>query len=249
MTKTSASAAPSRVPTVSDRINLLRRQIAALQSEIVALGGDATALPVWDCLRCQHQWRATTTTVPKQCPKCRTPYWDRPRGQSQARRGSEQVPEVRGGRVDAAMGVATAEVKTEVAVTGRRPQPTPEPIAAAPRTPVPPPNVLGLGAVDAADADYAAGVIPLPPAPEPTYHPAERAQLTEERAIEEYTSQRNAIERENADDIADANDSADADTEDSDDAVLAAAEDDAASDETSVVVEDVTRSARSADAD
>lgn len=33
------------------------------------------------CERCGHQWvpRATTEGEPVICPKCKSPYWDRPR--------------------------------------------------------------------------------------------------------------------------------------------------------------------------
>ena len=30
------------------------------------------------CLRCQHKWHPRKTTIPVTCPKCRSPYWDRP---------------------------------------------------------------------------------------------------------------------------------------------------------------------------
>lgn len=31
------------------------------------------------CLRCQHQWIRKTPQKPRVCPKCKSPYWDRPR--------------------------------------------------------------------------------------------------------------------------------------------------------------------------
>ena len=38
----------------------------------------------WDCLRCGHQWAGRKfeggkITKPKRCPKCNSPYWDKPR--------------------------------------------------------------------------------------------------------------------------------------------------------------------------
>jgi rubrerythrin len=31
------------------------------------------------CHRCGHQWRQDTSEKPKVCPKCKSPYWDKPR--------------------------------------------------------------------------------------------------------------------------------------------------------------------------
>lgn len=35
----------------------------------------------WLCERCQHQWlpRQQDAPEPKVCPKCKSPYWNRPR--------------------------------------------------------------------------------------------------------------------------------------------------------------------------
>ncbi len=35
-------------------------------------------LPTLHCLRCSHDWIARVKEI-KTCPKCRSPYWDRPR--------------------------------------------------------------------------------------------------------------------------------------------------------------------------
>ena len=34
------------------------------------------------CERCEHKWtpRENSTTEPMVCPKCKSPYWNRPRG-------------------------------------------------------------------------------------------------------------------------------------------------------------------------
>jgi len=37
------------------------------------------ALPSWTCKRCGHSWFPRIATKPKQCPSCRSPYWDTPR--------------------------------------------------------------------------------------------------------------------------------------------------------------------------
>ncbi len=32
------------------------------------------------CYRCGHEWRPETfNIIPKVCPKCKNPYWDRPK--------------------------------------------------------------------------------------------------------------------------------------------------------------------------
>lgn len=30
------------------------------------------------CTRCEHEWFPRTTESPKVCPKCNSPYWDKP---------------------------------------------------------------------------------------------------------------------------------------------------------------------------
>ena len=39
------------------------------------------------CERCLHEWvpRRSSTTEPRTCPKCKSPYWDRPRTVVKAR--------------------------------------------------------------------------------------------------------------------------------------------------------------------
>lgn len=34
----------------------------------------------WQCQRCGHTWRARYSRRPVICPKCKSAYWDRPRG-------------------------------------------------------------------------------------------------------------------------------------------------------------------------
>jgi Zn finger protein HypA/HybF involved in hydrogenase expression len=35
-------------------------------------------LTTLQCTRCEHQWFPRTTVSPKVCPKCNSPYWDKP---------------------------------------------------------------------------------------------------------------------------------------------------------------------------
>jgi hypothetical protein len=37
------------------------------------------------CLRCEHAWVPRSDEYPRQCPKCRSAYWDRPRTHPQRR--------------------------------------------------------------------------------------------------------------------------------------------------------------------
>jgi rubrerythrin len=50
----------------------------------VHTGGVATVerlVRFWVCERCQHEWlpRQQGDPEPKVCPKCKSPYWNRPR--------------------------------------------------------------------------------------------------------------------------------------------------------------------------
>jgi Zn finger protein HypA/HybF involved in hydrogenase expression len=37
-------------------------------------------LPAWKCERCEHVWVPRSMDVePRVCPKCKSPYWNRPR--------------------------------------------------------------------------------------------------------------------------------------------------------------------------
>lgn len=35
------------------------------------------------CFRCGHKWHPRSEEYPKVCPKCKSPYWDRPRRKKQ----------------------------------------------------------------------------------------------------------------------------------------------------------------------
>ncbi len=40
---------------------------------------DNLELPTLACLRCEHTWFPRSPKLPKVCPKCSTPYWNKPR--------------------------------------------------------------------------------------------------------------------------------------------------------------------------
>jgi predicted Zn-ribbon and HTH transcriptional regulator len=33
----------------------------------------------WSCHRCKHEWLPRVLAHPRVCPKCKSPYWNRPR--------------------------------------------------------------------------------------------------------------------------------------------------------------------------
>jgi NADH pyrophosphatase NudC (nudix superfamily) len=33
----------------------------------------------WECERCGHTWVPRDEDQPRVCPKCKSPYWDKPR--------------------------------------------------------------------------------------------------------------------------------------------------------------------------
>jgi len=42
-------------------------------------------VPRYECLRCGHRWIGRLETKPVRCPRCQSPYYDRPRQQPQKR--------------------------------------------------------------------------------------------------------------------------------------------------------------------
>lgn len=36
----------------------------------------------YSCLRCEHRWVPRDDTIPTVCPKCKSPYWDKPKKNS-----------------------------------------------------------------------------------------------------------------------------------------------------------------------
>jgi predicted Zn-ribbon and HTH transcriptional regulator len=39
-----------------------------------------TAIQTYKCLRCGHVWVPRKKEKPRVCPKCKSPYWDKPKG-------------------------------------------------------------------------------------------------------------------------------------------------------------------------
>jgi Zn finger protein HypA/HybF involved in hydrogenase expression len=44
---------------------------------------DIPKLPTLKCQRCEHTWHPRTENIPEVCPKCKSPYWNKPRGKKQ----------------------------------------------------------------------------------------------------------------------------------------------------------------------
>ena len=42
---------------------------------------DVLAPLTMKCVRCGHMWLRRVVTQPVKCPKCQSPYWDRPKQQ------------------------------------------------------------------------------------------------------------------------------------------------------------------------
>jgi len=38
-----------------------------------------TTITQLKCLRCNHEWFPNKPAPPKHCPKCKSPYWNKPR--------------------------------------------------------------------------------------------------------------------------------------------------------------------------
>ncbi len=52
------------------------------------MADSTVTLPVYHCLRCGHQWiaRQPGTKAPGTCPRCRSPYWAKPRKEKEGMR-------------------------------------------------------------------------------------------------------------------------------------------------------------------
>jgi predicted Zn-ribbon and HTH transcriptional regulator len=44
----------------------------------------------WRCERCGHEWIPLRENAPRVCPKCKSPYWDRPRRAASEPEASER---------------------------------------------------------------------------------------------------------------------------------------------------------------
>jgi rubrerythrin len=40
-------------------------------------------MPTFICTRCNHSWYPRSPEPPRVCPKCKSPYWDRPKANKQ----------------------------------------------------------------------------------------------------------------------------------------------------------------------
>ena len=40
---------------------------------------DNVILPILTCLRCGHRWYPKQERLPIRCPKCGSPYWNKPK--------------------------------------------------------------------------------------------------------------------------------------------------------------------------
>lgn len=58
-------------------------------------------LEVWGyrCERCDHEWVPRSEVAPRVCPKCKSPYWDRPRKKDEKVVGEEEAGDKRRKRV------------------------------------------------------------------------------------------------------------------------------------------------------
>ena len=53
-----------------------------VHTTIADLIGSNVLDPALTCLRCGHNWLQRFDRLPKNCPRCNSPYWDRPRSKS-----------------------------------------------------------------------------------------------------------------------------------------------------------------------
>lgn len=65
----------------------------------------------WECERCSHRWVPRDwVTVPRVCPKCKSPYWNKPR-KNQVPSGEESPNGVEEGGSGSGATKATATAK------------------------------------------------------------------------------------------------------------------------------------------
>lgn len=48
-----------------------------------------------ECLRCAHRWRPRQVRKARRCPRCKSPYWDRPRERVQKQVHTDAQPQAR----------------------------------------------------------------------------------------------------------------------------------------------------------
>ena len=55
-------------------------------------------MTVFKCERCEHEWvPRNVEETPRVCPKCKSPYWDRPRQNLTTKTAKKRAPAKRGG--------------------------------------------------------------------------------------------------------------------------------------------------------
>lgn len=63
-----------RVDNILDRIYRCRYSRGMAKVKLTVMG--------YRCERCAHEWIPRDDQPPRVCPKCKSPYWDRPRQKS-----------------------------------------------------------------------------------------------------------------------------------------------------------------------
>jgi len=46
----------------------------------------------WQCERCGHIWLPTSQEEPRVCPRCKSPYWNKPRVRARPGEKAEATP-------------------------------------------------------------------------------------------------------------------------------------------------------------
>jgi predicted Zn-ribbon and HTH transcriptional regulator len=58
-------------------IFLIRHKLNIVMAKMIKIDG-------WRCERCDHEWAPRKKAEkPRVCPKCKSPYWDTPRAETQ----------------------------------------------------------------------------------------------------------------------------------------------------------------------
>ena len=87
--------APDLTEGQLNQYRYLLRQKADIQRRINALMASVTHVnrPHWGpCTRCGHDWYGLKPQKPKNCPNCRSPYWDRPYSLGPRRKREPKFP-------------------------------------------------------------------------------------------------------------------------------------------------------------
>jgi predicted Zn-ribbon and HTH transcriptional regulator len=57
----------------------VRQQKSSLEALLMAVKEKVIMLFTFVCNRCGHKWNPRAPKEPKVCPKCKSPYWNKPR--------------------------------------------------------------------------------------------------------------------------------------------------------------------------